>query len=108
MKIRVPLVWAKSLGWHVELPSYTMVPNSWQPQTPGIIEGDVVIYKIENNKNISQDEKALELNPTCEVIISEEIANDTLSGFDIKKIRSLYQDNPLWTRKDATIKCGHQ
>jgi hypothetical protein len=34
---RLPVSWDRARGFHVALPTYMMIPGTWQPVTPGLV-----------------------------------------------------------------------
>lgn len=100
-KIRVKVVGSgtREDPFRVDLPSYNMVPDSWQPIIAGRVDKNGVLAKDEKGKPIvlTPAEKA-ELS--CMVVVPEEICDD--KGQPSKaKIRALYKGQPRWDRDDV-------
>jgi hypothetical protein len=91
MRKRLPITYTAQRGWHVALPTYQMIPGTFQPITKGLIDKDGVLAAADTTK-------VLTLTPTVEVDFPDEYMHDDLDGIDPGKIRNMYKDHPLWSR----------
>lgn len=95
MRKRVPIRWNATLGYHVDLPTYTMVPKSWLGMKHGNVTVDGVNAKAKNHA---------ELAPllTVEVDIPDEYCNPDTGAIEAARIRKHHRGNPDWchTKRD--------
>jgi len=85
-----------SLGYHVHLPTYTMVPGSWQPLIPDKVDKDGVLAKMPDGKDVelSAAEKA---QLTVDVDVPDDEVDDQ-GRLSLEKIRVKYRGQPRWDR----------
>lgn len=62
MKIRLPIAHDPALGFFVDLPTYSMVPGTFAPVIPGVIEPDGVLAGVDPAEVL-----ALGVSVECEV-----------------------------------------
>lgn len=91
MRVRVRVVYSERLGWHVALPTYTMVPHSWKPVIPNKSHQDGVLPQTDPADPALRD-------LTCEVEVPDSYVDPETGKLDEKSIRKLYKGHKLWDR----------
>jgi len=87
--------------YRVNLPTFTMVPSSWQPLIPGKVDKDGVLSTQPDGKPVvlTPAEKA---QLTCEVIVPGDEVDDK-GQLDKAKIRAKYKGQTRWDRDDILV-----
>jgi len=99
IRVKVQAPDADNDSWHVHLPTYMMVPESWQPIIAGRVDNDGVLAKMPDGKPVvlTPAEKA---QLTCEVLVPDGECDDK-GQLDKAKIRQKYKGQPRWDRDDV-------
>lgn len=85
MRKRVPLVYSAALGWHVDLPTYEMVPGSVQPfHRAGLIERGEVLPA-------APVAGVLGLMPTVVVLLPDDWPMRADGQLDAPGLRAMYR-----------------
>lgn len=69
--------------WAVNLPSYTMVPATWAPITPKMIDADGVLVG-------ADPVKVLALGPTCVIDFPDDTPIDNQGQIDKERLAAMY------------------
>ncbi len=93
-RLRVKATW-DGQSWKVNLPEYSMIPGSWQPVTPTLIDANGPLYN-------SDPTMVAGLNPTCEVDVPDRICDPDTDELSKDRIRELYKGNELWDNETVT------
>jgi len=93
MLARVKLTHTVNRGWHVDVPTYSMIADSFLPIIPG---------KIDKNGPLATTNPAdPALNAmTVQVECPDNYAHPITGKIDNPRIRAIYQGNPKWDRPD--------
>jgi len=93
MRARVRLQHSADAGWHIDLPTYTMIPDSFLPLIPGKIH--------KNGVTATTNPADPALNAmTVEVECPDNYAHPVTGKIDNPRIRAIYNGNPKWDRPD--------
>lgn len=87
-------------GFYVDLPTYVMVPASWQPVTPGVMHADGVIPGV-------LGPAAMMIMPTVQVQLPDDFPGTADPATIIAHIRHKYRGHPhfdtdAWTPPNLT------
>lgn len=91
MRKRVKVTYDATRGFHVDLPSYAMVPGTFEPVTPDLVAADGVLAT-------AKVADALALGLTVEVDVPDEDCDCEKGAIDPKKIRARYR---AWRQRAA-------
>lgn len=97
MRKRVKLQHDAVRGWHVDLPTYAMIPGSCLPITATLIDKDGVL----RGADVAS---VLALNPTVEVHCPDEYQGKQAGTLDAERIRKLYEGHPEYGKPSYTPK----
>ncbi len=92
MRRRAPITFTKELGWHVDLPTYIIVPESFLPITKNKIHADSI------DPDFTGDDLA-RLKPTVEIEIPDDWPIKADGQLDAEKMRAMYRDHPRFRLK---------
>ncbi len=96
MRKRAPATYnAKTDTWHVDLPTYSIIPGTWQPITPDLI-GDNGVHPT------ASPAKVLAKHPTVEVEIPDEWPLTADGQIDAERLRIMYRGHPRFGSDDFT------
>lgn len=96
MRKRFLLSFSKLHGWHVQIPSYSMVPGSFEPVTSGLVSVD----GIESGAQPA-DVLALGASVLCE--IPDDWAVDSSGDLDVVALRRLYRNHFFYGTLDFDV-----
>jgi len=88
-RVRVKVIHDKDLGFHCDLPDYTMVPGSWLPLIADVTFQDGVFPTIDPT-----DPRLSRL--TCEVDVPDRLVNPGNGRVDFDQIKAVYRGQPKW------------
>lgn len=89
MRLRVKIRWVED-AWSVDLPVYTIVPDSFRPLIPEIIHSNGVAFSVDpSDPRLS--------GISCEVEVPNNFMNST-GKVSIAKVRGLYKGQSKWDR----------
>lgn len=89
MRKRVRVIWTEQLGWCVDLPTYSMVPDTFEPTQKGIVDANGIHHKIKPDDDRVKD-------VTVEVEVPDEYCHPETGELHAPAIKRMYRGNPLW------------
>lgn len=87
MRSRIRITWSQQLGWHIDLPTYVLVPGSFLPLIAGLIHADGVDPSAD-----PQDPQLASLSAECEH--PDNYAAGAGSEIDARLIGKIYRGHP--------------
>ena len=97
MRKRVKLIHTPGTGWHVDLPTYTMVRNSVLPVIAGLTSANGVLLSAD-----AGDPRLATL--TCEVDCPDQYIDPATGLITPDKVRRDHTGHPNWDRPDKAWK----
>jgi len=95
MRKRLPLSHDADRSWHVDLPTYSMIPGTCLPITLGLIDKNGILA-------LADTAAALALNPSVECDIPDDTPMTDPATIDAAKMRERYREHPRFKRPDWT------
>ena len=92
MRMRVKVRWDGS-SWTVDLPQFSMVPDSWLPVIPDVTSENGVLPHVD-----PADPRLAGLS--CEVEVPDRIVDPDTGRPSAERIRQLYRNHPRLGRPD--------
>lgn len=89
MRKRLALSHDATRGWHVDLPSYAMVPGTMQPVTAGLVFADGIYPSADTAK-------VMALIPSVEVECPAGYAETPGGPLNAALIRAMYKGHPIF------------
>jgi len=83
-------------AWRVDLPTYTMVPASFDTTTPAYKVPDVDLEVRVHPDGISRKVPLADRTITCLVDVPDNYANAAKDGVDAATLRKLHKGHPRW------------
>jgi hypothetical protein len=115
MRIRAKLLFDPDRGWHVDLPTYAMIPNTWLPKIAGgvpipahtntqtgapvpagvadLCDGNGIHHRAAPND-------ARLANLSCEVEVPDNYIDPDTGAIDPNRIRQIHKTHPRWADPD--------
>lgn len=87
MRKRMVLAHNERLGWHVDMPTYSMVAGAFSPVVPGVIHANGIDHP--NPAQVIRDHA-----PSVEVELPDDTPMDLLGNVDAQVLRHRYRDHP--------------
>lgn len=86
---RAPVAYSPQLGFYVNLPTYTMIPGTWRPITPGKIHKDGADPK-------AKPDEVLQLQASVLVELPDYTPLDETGQIDKVAICQMYNTHPYY------------
>ena len=101
VRVRVLVAWDAKRGYHVALPTASMLPGTFQPVTPGLLGADgPEPATFPDGKPRATPDAVMALSPTVEVLMPARDANPMTGKPSAAAIRLRYEDHPVFARED--------
>lgn len=95
MKIRVKLLFDDGV-WFVDLPTYSMVPNSFSPIVANKVTANGILPNV-----LPNDPKLRRIS--CEVEVPDNIVDQKTGQIDVAAIRRIYARQPRWDSPSGRV-----